>query len=236
MLNWLDTPVSESDLVVFPECALSGYTYNSRDEALPHSMELNDPRFEPLIEAASKHNLRLTSGFLERNGDHLFNAYALFGPEGMIGHYRKIHLPHLGISRFVDHGDIPYQIHSAGDAKIGMAICYDCSFPEPMRLLAAAGADIVLWGTNWPNEHEQLRSSHLQLGKPPVFCSSQSGWRGKQGFNVLWLHSSICGPDGVVPAALTVTRNRFSQLRLISMLQKQENRTCTRQACDPSIQ
>ncbi|MGB1816554.1 MAG: carbon-nitrogen hydrolase family protein [Rubripirellula sp.] len=106
VLSWLDTaPVQNSDLVVFPECMLSGYAYDSRDDALPHAMELNDSRFDPLIEAAARHDLNLTLGFLERAGDLLFNAYALFGPEGMIGHYRKIHLPHLGIDRFVDRGE-----------------------------------------------------------------------------------------------------------------------------------
>ena len=203
VLNWLDTtPLRESDLVVFPECMLSGYTYNSRDEALPHSMELNDPRFESLIEAASKHNLRLTLGFLERNGDHLFNAYALIGAEGMIGHYRKIHLPHLGIDRFVDRGDIPYQIHSAGDAKIGMAICYDCSFPEPMRMLALAGADIVTLGTNWPNG--AARTAEVV---PParsmenhLFFAAANRVGEENGFGFCGC-SSICGPDGVVLAS-----------------------------------
>ena len=52
VLNWLDTaPVQNSDLVVFPECMLSGYAYDSRDEALNHAMDLNDVRFEPLIKA-----------------------------------------------------------------------------------------------------------------------------------------------------------------------------------------
>ena len=43
VLNWLDTaPVNNADLVVFPECMLSGYAYHSRNEALPHAMEIND--------------------------------------------------------------------------------------------------------------------------------------------------------------------------------------------------
>ena len=60
------------------------------------------------------------------------------GPGGVIGHYRKIHLPHLGIDRFVDRGDIPTPSHMPR-VKIGLAICYDSSFPEPMRVLGASG-------------------------------------------------------------------------------------------------
>ena len=203
VLTWLDTAsVNDADLVVFPECMLSGYAYDSRNEALPHAMELNDSRFDPLIEAAARHNLRLTLGFLERSGDFLFNAYALFGPEGMIGHYRKIHLPHLGIDRFVDRGDIPYQIHLAGDAKIGMAICYDCSFPEPMRLLALEGADIITLGTNWPNG-----ASRTAEVVPParsmenhLFFAAANRVGEENGFGFCGC-SSICGPDGVVLAS-----------------------------------
>ena len=203
VLNWLDTaPVQNSDLVVFPECMLSGYAYDSRDEALNHAMDLNDVRFEPLIKAAATHDLRLTLGFLERSGDLLFNAYALFGPEGMIGHYRKIHLPHLGIDRFVDRGDIPYQIHRAGNANIGMAICYDCSFPEPMRLLALEGADIITLGTNWPNG-----ASRTAEVVPParsmenhLFFAAANRVGEENGFGFCGC-SSICGPDGIVLAS-----------------------------------
>ena len=203
VLNWLDTsPVQNSDLVVFPECMLSGYAYDSRDEALHHAMDLNVVRFEPLIKAAATYDLRLTLGFLERSGGLLFNAYALFGPEGMIGHYRKIHLPHLGIDRFVDRGDIPYQIHRAGNANIGMAICYDCSFPEPMRLLALEGADIITLGTNWPNG-----ASRTAEVVPParsmenhLFFAAANRVGEENGFGFCGC-SSICGPDGIVLAS-----------------------------------
>lgn len=203
VLTWLDTASElDADLVVFPECMLSGYAYDSRDEALPHAMEITDSRFDQLAVAAAKHDLRLTLGFLECSEGLLFNAYALFGPEGMIGHYRKIHLPHLGIDRYVDRGDIPYQIHAAGDANIGMAICYDCSFPEPMRLLALKGADIITLGTNWPNG--AARTAKIV---PParsmenhLFFAAANRVGEENGFGFCGC-SSICGPDGVVLAS-----------------------------------
>ena len=203
VLTWLDTASERDvDLVIFPECMLSGYAYDSREEALPHAMEITDSRFDQLTEAAAKHDLRLTLGFLECSEERLFNAYALFGPEGMIGHYRKIHLPHLGIDRFVDRGDFPYQIHPAGPANIGMAICYDCSFPEPMRLLALEGADIITLGTNWPNG--AARTAEVV---PParsmenhLFFAAANRVGEENGFGFCGC-SSICGPDGVVLAS-----------------------------------
>lgn len=54
----------------------------------------------------------------------------LVGPEGVIGSYRKIHLPYLGVDRFATPGDRPFQVWQVGPMKIGMHICYDGSFPE----------------------------------------------------------------------------------------------------------
>ena len=136
VLDWVEKAgQSGADLVVMPECMLSGYAYDSREQALPHAISINDPLFNELAKAASKYDLYLTLGLLEQDGDRLFNAAALVGPTGVVGHYRKIHLPHLGIDRFVDRGDIPYRTLSAGDVHVGLAICYDSSFPEPIRML-----------------------------------------------------------------------------------------------------
>ncbi len=190
-----------ADLVVMPECMLSGYAYDSREQAIPHSKSIDDPVFTELAQSAAQHDLHLTLGFLERDGSRLFNASALVGPDGVIGHYRKIHLPHLGIDRFVDRGDKPYGVLSAGDLKVGLAICYDCSFPEPIRLLALEGADVIALGTNWPNG-----ASHTADIVPParsmenhLFFVAANRVGEENGFGFCGC-SSICGPDGIILA------------------------------------
>jgi predicted amidohydrolase len=89
-------------------------------------------------------------GMLERDGDRLFNALALVGPDGLIGSYRKIHMPYLGIDRFANYGDRPFAVHEIDGVKIGLSICYDGGFPEPARCMALLGADLVVLPTNWP--------------------------------------------------------------------------------------
>lgn len=203
VLRWLEQAGDAgADLVVLPECMLSGYAYDSRDEALAHALSLDDSRFGELAEAAAKHGLHLTLGFLERSENRLFNASALIGPSGIVGHYRKIHLPHLGIDRFVDRGDIPYQVHQAGELRVGLAICYDSSFPEAMRLLALHGADVIALGTNWP-----CGASRTAEVVPParsmenhLFFAAANRIGEENGFAFCGC-SSICGPDGVVLAA-----------------------------------
>src|SRR5262249_33693261 len=81
---------------------------------------------------------------------HLFNACALVGPHGVAGSYRKIHLPCLGVDRFVTPGDRPFAVHDLGGLRIGINICYDGSFPEAGRVLTLLGADLVVLPTNWP--------------------------------------------------------------------------------------
>ena len=50
-------------------------------------------------------------GTLERDGQNLYNACLLVGPNGLIASYRKIHLPSLGIDRFVTPGDKPFAVY-----------------------------------------------------------------------------------------------------------------------------
>jgi predicted amidohydrolase len=203
VLQWIEQAGKEgADLVVLPECMLSGYAYDSREDALPHALAIDDPLFHEIAEAAAASNLHVTLGFLEKDQDRLFNASALIGPSGVIGRYRKIHLPHLGVDRFVDRGDIPYEVHQAGDVRVGLAICYDSSFPEPMRVLALAGADVIALGTNWPDE--AYRTAELV---PParsmenhLFFVAANRVGVEAGF-IFCGRSSICGPDGVVLAS-----------------------------------
>ncbi|MCG8652226.1 MAG: carbon-nitrogen hydrolase family protein [Pirellulales bacterium] len=190
-----------ADLVVMPECMLCGYAYDSREEAVEHALTIEDPTFSQIAALAAAHNLHATIGFLEKDGDRLFNASALVGPTGVVGHYRKVHLPHLGVDRFVDRGDQPFGVLPAADVRVGLAICYDCSFPEPIRLLALAGADVIALGTNWPNG-----ASHTADIVPParsmenhLFFVAANRVGTENGFGFCGC-SSICGPDGIVLA------------------------------------
>ena len=202
--GWLQNAVARSvDLIVLPECMLTGYGYESREEALAVAMSAADPAWEELISICrSSGNLYVVIGFLEREETagqaHLYNASALLGPSGLIATYRKIHLPHLGVDRFVNRGNRPYAVHQAGDARVGLAICYDCSFPEPMRVLGLGGADIIALPTNWP-----IAAKRTAEIVPParsmenhLFFVAANRIGTERGFHYCG-SSSICGPDGV---------------------------------------
>jgi len=137
-------------LVVFPECILAGYGYDSFDEALPHAEPLPGPTTDILAADCRALNVFCVIGMLERDGGRLFNSCALIGPDGYIARYRKVHLPILGVDRFTAPGDEPFAVHDLGGLKLGINICYDGSFPESSRVLALLGADLVVLPTNWP--------------------------------------------------------------------------------------
>jgi len=201
---WLREVAARSvDLVVMPECMLSGYGFHSREEAMASAIVIGDPQWQSLISICqSTGTLHAVIGFLEREdtdqGTRLYNASALIGPAGILATYRKVHLPHLGVDRFVDRGNRPYTVHQAGDARIGLAICYDCSFPEPIRVLGLAGADIIALPTNWPVA--AIRTAEIV---PParsmenhLYFVAANRVGEERGFTYCG-NSSICGPDGV---------------------------------------
>ncbi len=89
-------------------------------------------------------------GFIEKDGAKHYNSAMLVGPQGLIGSYRKIHLPFLGVDRFLTPGDRPFHVFDLPFGKVGINICYDASFPEASRVLKLLGAELIVLPTNWP--------------------------------------------------------------------------------------
>lgn len=164
MIGHLNTAAAAgAKLVVFPECALCGYCFDSLAEAHPYSQKIPGPATQAMAEACRRLDCYAIFGLLEDASEgsqlKLFNAAALVGPEGLIGSYRKVHLPYLGIDMYTTHGDRPFAVHDAGGLKVGMNICYDASFPEGSRAMAILGADLIALPTNWPPGSECTAAS-----------------------------------------------------------------------------
>ena len=144
-------------LVVFPECALTGYGFGSRAEALRAAEPLPGPSTDAVAAECARHNVWAVFGLLESApGGKLFNAAALVGPRGFVAGYRKLHLPCLGADRFTDPGDRPFAVHDIGGLKVGINICFDGSFPESSRILTLLGADLVVLPTNWTTNSRKM--------------------------------------------------------------------------------
>lgn len=117
-----------TDLTIFPECYASGYCFDSLEEALQFGESIPGPSTDRVAALCRQLQTHVVFGLLERDGDQLYNAAVLIGPAGLIGSYRKVHLPWLGVDRFTTAGERPFEVFEAGGVRIGMLICYDGVF------------------------------------------------------------------------------------------------------------
>jgi predicted amidohydrolase len=202
MLGWLDRAAAAgARLAVFPECALSGYGFGSREEGLEHSVALDSPPVREVVAACVRHQCFSIFGLLERDGSRLFNACVLTGPSGVVGSYRKVHLPFLGIDMHADPGDGAFAVYDAGGVRVGMHICYDGGFPEPARVMALLGADLLVLPTNWPT-HSECAAEHTIPARAlenTVYMIAVNRVGEESGFRFIGT-SSIADPSGRVLA------------------------------------
>ncbi|MEW5979861.1 MAG: carbon-nitrogen hydrolase family protein [Acidobacteriota bacterium] len=156
ILIWLRVAAKEgASLVVFPECSLTGYCFESLQEAIPYAEPVPGPSTERVARECQELDVHVIMGLIEQMDGHVYNAAVLIGPGRVIGSYRKVHLPSLGLDKFVSPGNSGFRVHDTPLGRIGMSICYDCNFPESARILALQGADIVVLPTNWPRGAEE---------------------------------------------------------------------------------
>lgn len=186
-----------SRLVVFPECFITGYCFDSLEEAMQQAELMNGDSVQHATELCRTHNCFTVFGMLEKDGSRLFNVVALIGPNGLIGSYRKVHLPWLGVDRFTTPGDRPFEVFEADGVRIGMLICYDGGFPEASRVLGIRGADIILLPTNWPPGAEYMSafSCNSRAMENGVYFAAANRVGKERGFSFIG-RSRICDPIG----------------------------------------
>ncbi len=139
---------ANADLIVLPELFTSGYFFAGKEEVESYTEPIpSGPTLLRLMEIAKKNNCFIVAGLPERDGNTIYNSSVLVGPSGHIATYRKIHLFDEEKLWFSP-GDRPFAVHDIGIAKVGMMICFDWMFPESMRSLALAGAEIICHPSN----------------------------------------------------------------------------------------
>ena len=144
-----------ADLVVLPELCTTGYIFADKGELAIHAEEIPEgPSCQGLLKIAAETACAIAAGIAERSGDRLFNSAVLVSPGGLVGHYRKFHLFDRENELF-DTGDLGFPVFDLGSAKIGMMICFDWRYPESVRTLALAGADIIAHPANLVMPHCQ---------------------------------------------------------------------------------
>ncbi len=136
----------KADIVCLPEGITvigTGKKYLDVAESVPGSTT------EFLGKLAKKHHMYIIAGLYEREGPVVYNTAVLLGRDGTLkGKYRKASLPTDEIVNGLTPGD-SFPVFDTDFGKIGIMICYDVYFPEPARMLAFHGAEVIflpIWG------------------------------------------------------------------------------------------
>ncbi len=199
----------QADFVVFPELALTTFFpryWMEDDEAVEKYFEktMPNPVVQPLFDEAKQLRVGFYLGYAELTPDgRRFNTAILVDKNaGIVGKYRKIHLPghadhkvdapfqHLE-KKFFEVGDLGFRVWPMLDVNIGMCLCNDRRWPETYRVMSLQSAELVVLGYNTPtwnihwNEPSHLRMFHH------LITLQASAYQ-----NVLWIGAAAkCGAE-----------------------------------------
>jgi predicted amidohydrolase len=161
-------PFGDVKLVVFPEFAHAAPIYETVEELHDRlAVPVPNDETDRYHRKARERGVYIQTGtFLEADPRHpgcVFNTTCLIGPDGLLSKYRKVH-PWVPWEVHASPHDVPgydEPLFPVAETEIGMlgcAICYDWLFPEAIRELALAGAEVLIrvsaymdpWGATPP--------------------------------------------------------------------------------------
>ena len=214
-------------LVLLQELHTTHYFCQVEDPALFDLAEpLDGPSAQRLSALARRHGIVLVGGIFEKRAPGVFHNTALvFDKDGSLaGFYRKMHIPDdpaFFEKFYFTPGDATFSDGRSGFSpvptsvgKLGVLVCWDQWYPEAARLMAMAGADILLYPTaiGWdpedlPEEQQRqkqawqlIQRSHAVANHLPVLVANRTGHEanlGGQGSGIrFWGGSFIAGQQG----------------------------------------
>lgn len=194
---------------------------------------------------AAKLNIVLVTSLFEKRAAGLYhNTAVVFDKqEGLVGQYRKMHIPD-------DPGFYEKFYFTPGDAegfqpidtsvgRLGVLVCWDQWYPEAARLMAMAGAEILLyptaigWDKNDPQDEQQrqftawqtIQRGHAVANSLPVMVANRSGYEASPRVDEVgiefWGQSFIAGPQGELLA--TANENTEENLMVTLDMERCEN-------------
>ena len=217
-----------ANLVVLQELHATQYFCQVEDASLFDLAEsLNGETFQGYCDLAAELGIVIVMSGFERRAAGIYHntAQVIDGDRGRVGIFRKMHIPD-------DPGFYEKFYFTPGDAepennygfmpietslgKLGVLVCWDQWYPEAARLMAMAGADVLIYPTaiGWDPEDdadEQLRQkdawqtiqrSHAIANGLPVLVANRTGFESSPddadtGIE-FWGGSFVCGPQGEI--------------------------------------
>lgn len=196
-------------IVCLPEYFSTGYPGKGISDV---AESIPGPTIEHLAREASSNQIFVVAGsIVEKEGKQLYNTSVLIDPSGgILGTYRKTH-PWRGIPKD-EYGDgiVPgerYPVFETQLGKLAVLLDSDMDFPEPARIMALDGAEVLFWPCHcsgkWIDSHRFDMQQRAFENMCYVVAPNRVGiWRGTSVGDVLFLGSSrIISPLGEILAS-----------------------------------
>jgi N-carbamoylputrescine amidase len=194
-------------------CQVEAPAEFDRSETIP------GPTSAALARLAREHHVVLVGSLFERRAPGLYhNTAVIFETDGtQAGIYRKMHIPDdpgYYEKYYFTPGDLGFQPVTTSVGRLGVLVCWDQWYPESARLMALAGAEILIYPTaiGWdPNDTEAeqerqrdawitVQRGHSVANNLPVVACNRVGFEGDpSGVSagaLFWGSSFVTGPQG----------------------------------------
>ncbi len=221
-----------AELVVLPELHLGPYFCQNEDFNHFNLAEpIPGPTTAVLADLAKQLNIVIVSSIFEKRAPGLYhNTAVVFDQDGSIaGKYRKMHIPDdpgFYEKYYFTPGDIGFQPINTAIGKLGILVCWDQWFPEAARLMALAGAEILIYPTaiGWNPEDDSdeqarqldawitIQRAHAVANGIPVIACNRIGFEKAPDSDAgidFWGNSFIAGPQGEIIVGANATDTKL---------------------------
>ena len=211
-----------AELVVLQELHCGIYFCQAEDTAMFDLAEpIPGPDTDVFAAAAKQYGVVLVSSLFEKRAPGLYhNTAVVFDKDGSTaGMYRKMHIPDDPAyyeKFYFTPGDLGFEPIQTSVGKLGVLVCWDQWYPEAARLMALAGAEMLIYPTaiGWESSDPQaekdrqhgawftIQRGHAVANGLPVITVNRTGmepdWTGVTGGIQFWGQSFVAGPQGEV--------------------------------------
>ncbi|MCX7086599.1 MAG: carbon-nitrogen hydrolase [Methylococcales bacterium] len=221
-----------AELVVLPELHLGAYFCQTEDfNQFNLAESIPGPTTAVLADLAKQLSIVIVATIFEKRAPGLYhNTAVIFDQDGSIaGKYRKMHIPDdpgFYEKYYFTPGDLGFQPINTSIGKLGVLICWDQWYPEAARLMALAGAEILIYPTaiGWDPEDtsaEQARQldawitiqrAHAVANGIPVIACNRIGFEKAPDSDAgidFWGNSFIAGPQGEILVQANATETKL---------------------------
>jgi len=227
-----------AELVILPELHLGPYFCQTEDTGCFDLAEsIPGPTTERLGKIAAELGVVIVASLFEKRAPGLYhNTAVVLEKDGrLVGKYRKMHIPDdpgYYEKFYFTPGDLGFKPIETSVGKLGVLVCWDQWYPEAARLMALAGADLLIyptaigWNLDDPEAERErqlnawitVQRGHAVANGLPVIACNRVGHEedpSRQSGGIrFWGNSFAVGPQGEFLSHLDATEERVERVEI----------------------